>query len=167
MNKTWKVVLAFTAVFLAGAIFGGLLVMRAGPRWAQRRGAPALPAPPPAVLRHMAERLELTNEQKEKIRPLVDRAEDEIRQLRQISIKETGLILRRLQQTLAVELTPEQRKKLEKMQERQRELMREERPGLPPPRERKGGKREGATPPPPPSPTAPAPAPAANEPVKP
>jgi Spy/CpxP family protein refolding chaperone len=89
MNKTWKVVLAFTAVFLAGAIFGGLLVMRAGPRWAQRRGAPALPAPPPAVLRHMAERLELTNEQKEKIRPLVDRAEDEIRQLRQISIKET------------------------------------------------------------------------------
>jgi Spy/CpxP family protein refolding chaperone len=111
----------------------------------------------------MAERLELTNEQKEKIRPLVDRAEDEIRQLRQISIKETGLILRRLQQTLAVELTPEQRKKLEKMQERQRELMREERPGLPPPRERKGGKREGTTPPPPPSPTAPA----ATEPVKP
>ena len=156
MNKTWKVVLAFTAVFLAGAIFGGLLFMRAGPRWAQRRGAPA-------VLRHMADRLELTNEQKEKIRPLVDEAEDQIRQLRQISIKETGLILRRLQQTLAVELTPEQRKKLEKMQERQRELMREERPGLPPPRERKGGKREGTTPPPPPSPTAPA----ATEPVKP
>ena len=163
MNKTWKVVLAFTAVFLAGAIFGGLLAMRAGPRWLQRRGAPAQPAMPPAVLRHMAERLELTNEQKEKIRPLVDRAEDEIRQLRQISIKQTGLILRRLQQMLAVELTPEQRKKLEKMQERQRELMREERPGLPPPRERKGGKREGTTPPPPPSPTAPA----ATEPVKP
>ena len=163
MNKTWKVVLAFTAVFLAGAIFGGLLAMRAGPRWLQRRGAPAQPAMPPAVLRHMAERLELTNEQKEKIRPLVDAAEDEIRQLRQISIKQTGLILRRLQQTLAVELTPEQRKKLEKMQERQRELMREERPGLPPPRERKGGKREGTTPPPPPSPTAPA----ATEPVKP
>ena len=156
MNKTWKVVLAFTAVFLAGAIFGGLLVLRAGPRWAQRRGAPALPAIPPAVLRHMADRLELTNEQKEKIRPLVDGAEDEIRQLRQISIKETGLILRRLQQTLAVDLTPEQRKKLEKMQDRQRELMREERPGLPLPRDRKAGKRECGTPPPTPSTTVPA-----------
>jgi Spy/CpxP family protein refolding chaperone len=156
MNKTWKVVLAFTAVFLAGAIFGGLLVLRAGPRWAQRRGAPALPAIPPAVLRHMADRLELTNEQKEKIRPLVDGAEDEIRQLRQISIKETGLILRRLQQSLAVDLTPEQRKKLEKMQDRQRELMREERPGLPPPRDRKAGKREGGTPPAMPSTTVPA-----------
>ena len=163
MNKTWKVVLAFTAVFLAGAIFGGLLALLAL-RSAQPRGTPMML---PAVLRHMTDRLELTNEQKEKIRPLVDAAEDEIRQLRQISIKETGLILRRLQQTLAVELTPEQRKKLEKMQERQRELMREERPGLPPPRERKGGKREGATPPPTPSSTAPAPAPAANEPVKP
>ncbi len=158
MNKTWKVVLAFTAVFLAGAIFGGLLAMRAGPRLAQRRGVPALPALPPAVLRHMADRLELTNEQKEKIRPLVDRAEIEIRQLRQVSIKETGLILRRLQQTLAVELNAEQRKKLEKMQERQRELMREERPIPPPPRDRKAGKRDGAT-----SPTAPA----SVEPVKP
>lgn len=165
MNKTWKVVLAFTAVFLAGAIFGGLLMLRAGPRWAQRRAAPALPALPPAVLRHMADRLELTNEQKEKIRPLVDGAEDEIRQIRQVSLKETGLILRRLQQTIAAELTPEQRKKLEKMQERQRELMREERPGLPPPRERKPAKREGATPPPPASPaTIP---PAAAEPAKP
>jgi Spy/CpxP family protein refolding chaperone len=163
MNKTWKVVLAFTAVFLAGAIFGGLLAMRAGPRLAQRRGAPALPAMPPAVLRHMADRLELTNEQKEKIRPLVDRAEEEIRQLRQVSIKETGLILRRLQQTLAVELNSDQRKKLEKMQERQRELMREERPGLPPPRDRKGGKRDGATPPPRPL----TPAPAAAEPLNP
>jgi Spy/CpxP family protein refolding chaperone len=163
MNKTWKVVLAFTAVFLAGAIFGGLLVLRASPRLAQRRGAPALPAIPPAVLRHMADRLELTNEQKEKIRPLVDGAEDEIRQLRQISIKETGMILRSLQQTLAVELTAEQRKKLEKMQERQRELMREERPGLPPPRERKAGKREGGMLLPAPSATAPAVA----EPVKP
>ena len=71
-------------------------------------------------------------------------------------------MLRRLQQEFAAELTPEQRKKLEKMQERQRELMREERPGLPPPRDRKGGKREGATAPPAPSTT-----PVAAEPVKP
>jgi hypothetical protein len=160
MNKTWKVVLAFTAVFLAGAIFGGLLAMRVGPRWAQRRAGPAQLAMPPSVLRRMADRLELTNDQKEKIRPMVDHAEEEIRQLRQISLKETGLILRRLQQFMIVELTADQRKRLDKMQELQRELMRDERLGMPPPRDRKAGKRDGA----PPISTA---APAAAEPVKP
>ena len=159
MDKNWKVILAFTAVFLAGAIFGGLLALRVGPPLAQRRAGPAPFATAPAVLRRMTDRLELTNEQKEKIRPLVDHAEEEIRQFRQVSLREVGLILRLLQQTIAIELTANQRKKLEKMQEHQRELMREERPGLPPPRDRKAGKRDGAPPP-----TG---APASAEPVKP
>jgi Spy/CpxP family protein refolding chaperone len=94
-------------------------------------------------LRHLTDRLDLTAEQKEKIRPLVDRAEEEIRRLRQGSLKETGTVLRRLQQEMSAALTPDQRKKLEKMQERQRELMREERPGLQLLRERMGGKRDG------------------------
>ena len=148
MNKSWKVVLAFTAIFLAGAVFGGLLAMRIGPRLLQRR----IPPPPslPGVLRHFADRLDLTAEQKEKIRPMVERAEEEIRGLRQSSLKATGVILRRLQQEFSGELTPDQRKKLEKMVERQRELMKEERPGMQLLRERMGGKREGVPGGPPP-----------------
>ena len=162
MGKTWKVVLAFTAIFLAGSVFGGLLAVRYGARFAPRRNLPPLP---PAVLRHLADRLDLTAEQKEKIRPMVDRAEEEIRPimerfneavrpLRQQSLRDTGAIMRRLQQELAGELTPEQRAKLEKLQERQRELIREERPGGPPPRDRLKEKRGSALPPPPPEPGA-------------
>jgi Spy/CpxP family protein refolding chaperone len=149
MNKTWKVVLAFTAVFLAGSIFGGLLAMRVGPRMAQKRSGP-----PPVVgrelLGHFADRLGLTAAQKEKIRPMVERADDEVRKLQQGRFKETGAVLRRLQQEISGELTPEQRKKLEKLQERQRELMLSDRPGMQLLRERMGGKREGGSPPPPP-----------------
>ncbi|MBC7366957.1 MAG: hypothetical protein H7343_09135 [Undibacterium sp.] len=154
MNKTWKVVLAFTAVFMAGSIFGGLLAMRVGPRAAQKKGGPP-PVAGQMMLRHFADRLELTPEQKEKIRPMVERADEEVRHLRQSSLKETGVVLRRLQQEISGELTEEQRKKLEKLQERQRELMREDRPERPAGqkfRERMGGKRESGSPvPPPPS----------------
>jgi len=98
------------------------------------------------MLRHFAERLDLTPVQKEKIRPLVERAEEEVRTMRQTSLKDTGVILRRVQREIAAELAPEQRKKLERMQVRQRELMREERPILQKMRERMGGKREGPPP---------------------
>jgi len=155
MNKPWKVVLAFTAIFLAGAIFGGLLMARLGPRLAQKRGGPP-PPPSPMMLRHFSERLDLTPAQKEKIRPLVERAEDEVRTMRQTSLKDTGVILRRIQQEIAAELTPDQRKKLERMQVRQRELMREDRPILQKMRERKDRAGEpqgpGVPPPPPPKP---------------
>ena len=162
MNKPWKVVLAFTAIFLAGSIFGGLLAIRVGPKFMAPKRATSQPPVPPAVLRHLTDRLDLTAEQKEKIRPMVDRAEDEIRPLmeryneairplRQQSLKDTGVIMRRLFQEVTGELTPDQRKKLEKMQERQRELMREERPGVQMFRDRMKEKRDGATPPPPPS----------------
>lgn len=157
MNKPWKVFLAFTAIFLAGSVFGGLLTMRFGQHFGSRRGAPPSP-PSPVMLRIFADRLELTPEQKEKIRPMVELADKEMRRMRQVSIKEAGLVLRRLQQEFSKELTPEQRAKLEKMQENQRELMREEREqrgdrpgGMPLLRERLNNRREGASPATPPT----------------
>lgn len=152
MNKPWKVVFAFTAIFLAGAIFGGLLTMRFGQHPGSKRGAPPSP-PSPVMLRIFADRLELTSEQREKFRPMVELADKEMRHMRQVSLKEAGAVLRRLQQEFAKELTLEQRAKLEKMQEQQRELMREEREqrgdrlgggGMPLLRERLNGRREGA-----------------------
>ncbi len=169
MNKPWKVILAFVSVFLAGAIFGGLLLMRFNPRGGsppKRPNASANQPPPgggamPSLLRNLMARLDLTQEQKAKILPVVDRAEEELRKVRQDSFHESGLILKRLYDDLNSDLTPEQRKKLEKIQERQRELMREERerraasPGGP--REKNGGKRDqnlgkDALPPPGPEP---------------
>lgn len=146
MNKPWKVVLAFIAVFVAGAIFGGLLMVRIGPRIMEQKRAKSMPPTPPMLLRHFTDQLDLTAAQKEKIRPMVEKMEEEMRALRQNSLKETGAMLRGLQQRFAAELTPEQRKKLDKLQENQRERMREDRPSLKFFRERIGGKREGPPP---------------------
>lgn len=148
MNKPWHVVLAFTAIFLAGSVFGGLLTMRFGQHFGPKRSGPP-PAPSPVMLRIFADRLELTPEQKEKIRPMVELADKEMRRMRQVSLKETGVVLRRLQQDFAKELTSGQRAKLDKMQEHQKELMREEREqrgdrpgGAPSLRERINNRRE-------------------------
>jgi Spy/CpxP family protein refolding chaperone len=152
MSKPWKVILAFVSVFLAGAIFGGLLLMRFSPRGGNppKRASNNLPPPGggaiPSLLRNLMARLDLTPEQKAKILPVVDRAEEDLRKVRQDSFHESGVILKRLYDELNSDLAPEQRKKLEKIQERQRELMREERerravsPGAP--REKNGGKRD-------------------------
>ena len=74
MNKPWKVVLAFAAVFAAGSIFGGLLMMRVGQRMVEKRRAQLPPPNPPMVLRHFSEQLDLSAAQKEKIRPMVEKA---------------------------------------------------------------------------------------------
>lgn len=149
MDRPWKVISAFVGVFIFGSIFGGLLALRVDQRAGQRRGGPPPSQQPPGgalpgIMRHFAERLELTPEQREKIRPMVERAEADIRHLRQTSLRDTGILIKRLQEDFAGELTPVQRRKLEKMQERQREVLREnrsDRTGSAPPRDKSGGKR--------------------------
>ena len=141
MEKPWKVIAAFVGVFIFGSIFGGLLALRFDQRAAVRRpvqGPGAGPLNPlPGILRHLADRLDLTPEQREKFRPMVERAEEDIRRVRQNGLRETGVILRRVQGDFASELTPVQRKKLEKLQERQGELLREDRGPPPPPRQKR------------------------------
>ncbi len=153
MDKPWKVIVVFVGVFAFGAIFGGLLALRFDQRAAspKRGGTPSSFQPPgggqlPGLMRHFADRLELTAEQREKIRPMVERADEDFRRIRQTSLRDTGVILKRLQEDFSSELTPDQRKKLEKMQEHQKELLRDDRgdrPVFPQLREKFGGKRAG------------------------
>ncbi len=90
---------------------------------------PLLPVPlswqAPQLLRHYADRLSLTPEQKDRITPLIRRAIEDYRRVQQTTFRETGIILQRLQEDLAKELTPEQRDKLEEMQRKQLERQRE------------------------------------------
>ncbi|MSU66184.1 MAG: hypothetical protein EXS38_08815 [Opitutus sp.] len=140
MDKPWKVILAFVGVFIAGSVFGGFFALRIGHQIAQRAGKRVLPSQspilPPAVqlLRRFADRLELTVTQREKIAPIVSRGEEELSRARQSSLEQTGGILRRAQQEFRAELTPDQRRKLDRMEQSQRELMRQERMkrGVPP-----------------------------------
>lgn len=90
----------------------------------------------PMLMRRYAERLELTPEQRKRILPLFQRATEDYRFVQQNTFRETAIILQRLQQDLAKELTPVQRRKLaimeakqrealQRMEERQRELRKE------------------------------------------
>lgn len=152
MDKPWKVIFAFVAVFIAGAVFGGLFTLRAsGKRFAgpprsemprphpdrddPRGGAPGLPkggpggqaAMAPALLRQITQRLNLTSEQKEKIRPLVNRAAEDLQRIRRESLADSTRVMERMYEDVGAQLTPEQRRELETLRKKMQERVAEER----------------------------------------
>ena len=150
MDKPWKVISAFVGVFIAGSIFGGLLALRFD---LSRHGMTKRPSAHdgpvlPQLMQRFVERLDLTLEQREQLRPVMERAGEDLRRLRQSGFRETGVVLERLQQDVARVLTPEQRVKLEKMREEMRARIHRERDRGPRP-ERRGNPPGGSMPPPP------------------
>jgi len=146
MDKPWKVVFAFVGIFIAGAVFGAFFSLRIGGRILQMerpelRGGgagPQNPQPPaqqrppapmaaawqaPQLMRRFTERLDLTPEQKEQIRPVIQRAADDFRRQTATNLREHAIIMQRLQEDIAKVLTPEQQARLEKMEQRQHELL--------------------------------------------
>lgn len=150
MSQTWKVILAFTGIFLAGAVFGGFLSQRffsqsepSAP--AARKILTPLERLTPQILGRLAQRLELTDEQKEKIRPIIAEADREMRRLRHDGFKATMTVSRQMYAQVARELTPEQADKLEQMQQEMRERIMQD-------RQRRWGERPPMTGERPPSP---------------
>ena len=158
MEKPWKVVAAFVAVFIAGAVFGGLFTLRAsgkrladwrandkpgkvpapatapiaaGPTAATSAGSPPaaniaaarVPVPiQPAIMQQLIRQLKLTAAQKEKVRPIVSRASEDLQRLRQDNdterqrnIADTVRVTDRMYSDVAALLPPEQRVELESM----------------------------------------------------
>jgi len=167
MDKPWKVVFAFVGIFIAGAVFGEFFSLRlggrilrmerpelhgggSGPQNPQEAGQPRPPAPmaaawqAPQLMRRFTERLDLTPEQKEQIRPVIQRAADDFRRQTATNLREHAIIMQRLQEDIAKVLTPEQQARLEKMEQRQHELLgRGERAGGPGGRANREGFRSG------------------------
>lgn len=162
MDKPWKVILAFIGVFIAGAVFGGFFTLRAaGKRLLDRPAQPAAPVAAPATqpattasqqpgsatapkaapqagisitLMRQFTRLKLTNTQKEKIRPLVDRAADDLSRLRKRVVEQnrenaenTTRVLERMYEDVGAWLTPAQRNDLEEMRQKMLEKQAEAR----------------------------------------
>lgn len=117
MNRRLKVILVFVGVFLAGAISGGAIAMRVlksdRPDW--RRGTRL------QLMDRLVEELKLTEAQREKISPIVVRAQEETQALRRESLLAIAVVMDRMHADMGVELTPEQRVKLEEMRKRFRE----------------------------------------------
>lgn len=122
MDKTWKVLLAFLGIFVAGLVVGGLGTLRA----LRHFRPPALGSPEqfgPQLLRRYAARLDLTPAQQEKIQPLVATAAEELRQLRRTTLLGSRAIIDRLQGEIAAQLTPEQKVRFDRLLVEQRERM--------------------------------------------
>ena len=81
----------------------------------------------PALMRSFTQRLNPTAEQRERIRPLVNRAAEDLNRLQREHFQDTGRVSERLYTDVSAVLTVEQRTKLEKMREETQERVRRER----------------------------------------
>ena len=164
MDKPWKVVCAFVAVFMAGAVFGGLFTLRASGRRLEKQALNRLPppsptetvvpaaAPPkgevkaqlpppparspimPAIMRQFTQRLKLTPAQREKVKPIVGRAAEDLQRLRQASeherqqnLADTARVTERMYEAVAALLSPEQREELGTMRGQMQDRVEKER----------------------------------------
>jgi Spy/CpxP family protein refolding chaperone len=131
MDKSWRVIFAFAGIFFAGLVAGVLVAPRIFPHLAGRNGQPWLPVQAPIqrtqplgpqLFRQFTERLNLTPEQREKIKPIELRVTEELRRLRLESQHNTDVALQRMQDEISEILTPEQRTRFQERiaQSRQR-----------------------------------------------
>ena len=145
MDKSWRVILAFIGIFVAGTVTGGLITLRVVQKIGERRavaawrifegrqnpppgnpaqGNPANSAPPPVgpqFFRRVIGQLDLTPEQKEKFKPIETHAMEDYRRLLRDTQHSTDLISEKTQDEIAVILTPEQRAKFEDLVAKARE----------------------------------------------
>ena len=150
-DKPWKLVLLLTGIFFAGAITGGVVTVRYGRQLAQMRAQPEQWGP--ARLKMLAQRLDLTPEQVEKLRPIIKRDMEDLNRLRQHGMSETRRVLQRMEADITAELTPEQKGKFEKLTEEIRAKMQRDHPGSNGPRVPgvRGDRQPPDGPPPPPT----------------
>jgi Spy/CpxP family protein refolding chaperone len=116
----WKIVLTLIATFAAGAATGMFLTVRATNYETQRNELrPGAPFP----LDGWGARLHLTPEQDQKQRPIMQEADDELRNLYALNLRGTNGILDRAQDRMSPILQPDQRAKSQKLiEERERRI---------------------------------------------
>lgn len=110
MNKPWKVILAFAGVFVSGVICGGPIT-----GWIRHRQHENRPPFAERTMVRFEKELKLTPAQKEKIQPILVRAQQEWRQSRQENMRNMTGVIDRMHDDLGAELTPEQRSRLEEI----------------------------------------------------
>ena len=109
----WKVSLSLVAIFLAGAVTGGVLTLRVVKRIAAQQGQ--FEKLPSLILSRMQSRLKLTPEQTARIQPAVDQAARDLRDLRSTAGTTILATLATLETQIERELTSEQKPQFEKI----------------------------------------------------
>ncbi len=119
MNQPWKVILVLIGIFTAGGVTGGFVTLRVTKNRILNRPVPEEWAP--RHLKRLAERLDLTPDQQEQIRPIVRRNMEQLNRVRSQTMAETQAIVEGMQREVSAQLTAEQRIKFEQMNREQRE----------------------------------------------
>jgi Spy/CpxP family protein refolding chaperone len=147
MVKTWQVILATVAIFLAGLVTGGATALGVV-RWVARhpRVNPAQMAPyglrqgngqlqpmNPQLMRSFASQLDLSGAQKARIIPIVRRTMAQLGHERREVQLSVALAIERMQDEIAEILTPDQRVKFEDLIRQQRARLQQFKQGQPPP----------------------------------
>ncbi len=118
MNKTWKVVLTFACIFVAGAVAGGFTYARIAPSLIGSRVRSEQFEL--FQMKRLTHALGLTDAQVARIKPVVRATGDELQRIR----RETTATFQRMEAGILQELTSEQRAQYEDMQRRYRERVR-------------------------------------------
>jgi Spy/CpxP family protein refolding chaperone len=119
MNQTWKVIVVMIGIFAAGGVTGGFVTLRACRDKFLNRPVPE--EWEPKHLKKLSERLSLSPEQKEQVRPIIRRSMEQLNRLRNQSMAETRVVVEGMQREISEKLTPEQRLKFEQMNRELRE----------------------------------------------
>lgn len=109
----------FSVIFLAGAIVGSALTIGIGRKVIQRANQPgALNA---EVLRRLDRHLELTPDQRERLRPILIDMAMRLREVRAQSRREWAAVVQETRDRVRVELTPAQQAEFDKLAARMRD----------------------------------------------
>jgi Spy/CpxP family protein refolding chaperone len=119
MNQPWKVIVVLLGIFVAGGVTGGFVTLRVVRERFSNRPMPEEWAP--RHLKRLVDRLALTPEQQEQIRPIVRHNMEQLNRLRNQSLAETQMRIESMQRDIAQKLTPEQRVAFERMNRELRE----------------------------------------------
>ena len=128
----WKIILSLVAIFIAGAISGAVVTLRVVKKVVVANGPERWPA---GMIMVYQNKLKLTPEQMEKIRPVVEDTRKEWAQTIRTAISSQMGMMRKLDEHLIPLLTPEQHQLHEEMKREFRERALQ-RPGPKPPFDR-------------------------------
>jgi Spy/CpxP family protein refolding chaperone len=120
MSKPWQIILVLIGIFAAGGVAGGFVSLRICRDKLTNRPVPEEWAP--KHLKRLHDRLALTPEQDEQIRPIVRRNMEQLNRIRNSSMEETKTVVEGMQREISEKLTPEQRTKFEQMNRELREM---------------------------------------------
>lgn len=119
----WQIVVSLVVIFLAGSITGALFTIAIAKHEVRRQSDPTQWFQ--LTMQRWKTRLRLTPAQEEKLKPIVQETVEELRTLRASDLRQTDEILARARTRIEPELTPEQRVRLQKMQEARKRRLQE------------------------------------------